>query len=299
MANVINNIATASYDFASALADIDTAIAEQASALEDVSKKREEAKEARKAVLFNDTTVAVAFTQRNKVVTASGTFDGGFEKPAIGDAKTAKGALTSEEAAMMAIKVAVKKALAGTKKHITLYTNGGSVLRLSGMVRRIAQKDDTILTKGEIDFIQKNLRRYGQHYGVIAKSVFATLKEAAAAGKVISFHGIDELGYAPLQYRVPAEADGETVELKRGYGRINVNGRNYTVKVRNGYLTGDYKLVADSFGRIAIEDPIDAEKAPAKALAFKLFQLASRAVTIASANEAAETAMEEATSVAA
>ena len=83
------------------------------------------------------------------------------------------------------------------------------------MVRRISAKDNTILTDGEIKFIKNNLRRYGNSYGTICKLVFNALKKAAEAGKVVSFHGLDELGFLPLAYRVPAEADGMSVEMKR------------------------------------------------------------------------------------
>lgn len=296
----LNNTIAASNNNVFDFSAIDAAIEAQAEELANVAKKREEAAEARKEILAKDTLVSVAFTQRGKIAVVSGSFTDGFTKPLIGDSKTSKGiALTAEESAMMAVSTAVKQAAASPKKHIAIYTNGNSVLRLSGMVNRINKKDDTILTKGEVEFVQKNLRRYGNSYGTVCKVVFNSLKDAIAAGKVVAFHGLDELGFAPLQYRVPAEADGETVELKRGYGRINLNGRSYTVKVRNGFLTGNYKLVADSFGRISVEDPIDAEKAPGKALAFKLFQLASRTVTIKSAAEQADAAMEEATAVAA
>lgn len=279
---------------------INAALEAQNEELANLDKKREETAEAHKAILLNDTEIAVAFSQRGKLVAITGSFSDGFTKPLIGDSKTNKGvALTAEEAAMMAVNTAVKQAASGTKKHISVYTNANSVLRLSGMVGRIAKGDNTILTKGEIDFVTKNIRRYGNSYGTVCKLVFNTLKAAADAGKVVSFHGIDELGFLPLAYRLPAEANGMTVELKRGYARVSVNNRQYTVKARNSYATGEYKLVADNFGRIAIEDPIDEAKAPAKALAFKLFQLASRTATIKVADEQAAAALEDATAIAA
>ena len=288
------NININAFDFSA----IDAALEAQSAALEDVSKKREEAKEARKEILAKDTLIGVAFCQRGQLAVASGSFSDGFTKPLIGNCKTDKGVtLTSEEGAMMAVKTLIENALASTKKHVSVYTNGGSVLRLSGMVRRISAKDNTILTDGEIKFVKNNLRRYGNSYGTICKLVFNALKKTTEAGKVVSFHGLDELGFLPLAYRVPAEADGMSVEMKRGYGRISVNNRSYTVKTRNGYPTGTYNLVADSFGRIALEDPIDTEAAPAKALAFKLFQYASRQATIKAAEDQATAALEEATAV--
>ena len=280
--------------FANAFASLDKLLAEQDTAIADAQAKAEEAKEARKLILATDTDIYAAFTQSGKIAVIDGNFSGHVAKTAIYPAATNKGEkLTAAEAGMMSVAVAIQKIKAGDAKHAQIYTNGSNVLRISGMIGRIKQNSDLVLTEGEKKHISDRMATYGKNYAAICKSVFLALKAAFNEGKVISCHGVDELGTAPLQYRLPADAADSIVTMKRGYGHITVNGRSYTVKSRNSYLTGEFKLVADNMGRIAIEDPIDEAKTPAKAFASKLFRIASRDVSIVNQNENAKAALSE------
>lgn len=291
LANTNNN---AAFDFSAAFASLDSKIKEQDAAIADAQKKTEEAKKARELILATDTDIYVALAQGGKIAVNSGNFGGMLNKTAIYPAATNKGEkLTSAEAGMMAVAVAVQTAQKADAKHVAIYTNGSNVLRISGMIGRIKQGSDIVLTEGEKKHIVDRMATYGKNYAAICKSVFLALKAAFDGGKVVSVHGVDELGTAPLQYRLPADAADSIVTMKRGYGHVTVNGRSYTVKSRNSYLTGEFKLVADNMGRIAIEDPIDEAKAPAKAFASKLFRLASRDVSIVNQNENAASVLSE------
>lgn len=289
--NTNNN---AAFNFDAAFASLDSVLKEQDNAIAEAQAKAEEAKEARKLILATDTDIYASFTQGGKIAVNSGNFSGAFNKTAVYPAATKDGKkFTAAEAGMMAISVAVSAAAKASASHVQVYTNGSNVLRASGMIGRIKQHSDVVLTEGEKKHIASNLSSYGTNYAAICKTVFLQLKAAFDAGKTISIHGIDELGTAPLQNRLPAEAVDSIVTLKRGYGHVTVNGKNYTVKARNTFLSGEYKLVADNAGRIAISDPIDAEKAPAKMLASKLFRIASREVSIINQNENAASVLSE------
>lgn len=277
--------------FANIFASLDNVLATQDKKIEKAQETRELLKIQREETLLHDTDIYAAFAQSDKVAIISANFGGAFQKTQMWAAKTSDGdKLTSAEASLMAVSTALESIKGAKAGHASVYTNGGEVLRLSGMLNRIKKGSDIVLTEGEKKHIAQYSSQYGAKYAAIAKMVFNGIKEATDAGKVISFHGIDELGYAPLQRRLPADAADSIVTLKRGKGFVTVNGRNYSVVARNGYLTGEFKLVADQFGRIALEDPIDEKKNPAKALAFKLFRVASRDVVLKDSEEQAEAA---------
>lgn len=277
--------------FANIFDALNSVLDEQDKKIEKAQETRELLKMQREETLLKDTDIYAAFSQRGKVAVISANFSGDLKKTQMWEAVTGNGdKLTSAEASLMAVSTALAAIKDAEASHASIYTNGGEVLRLSGMIGRVKKGSGLVLTEGEQKHIAQYSSQYGSKYAVIAKMVFKALQDATKAGKVVSFHGIDELGYAPLQRRVPADAKDSVVELKRGHGFVTVNGRNYSVVARNGYLSGEFKLVTDNFGHVAIEDPIDEKKAPAKALAFKLFRIASRDVVLKDQEEQAEKA---------
>lgn len=298
---IMNNIATNNTNNNNdAFAFLDQLMNQTEHELAGLADIRENAQKKREEIMKNDTVFAAVVASRGYIGIINMSMDNKVANaPAIKPAVIKGKKLTSPTTTLIGVHSVIGSALQGKfgdKKHLTIYANTFEIPRLSGMLRRINDgltAETNFMTEKEMEYVEKNVHKYGELYASYAKALFKTMAKAVAEGFKLRFVGFNTLSGYALKYRYPIELAGKVAEFKNGFATVtDSKGIAKCIATANNFkLNGKHKLIKNDDGVLVVERPI--KEGSEQAFVSQMFAVTARSIMITATKAAAEAGVEE------